>query len=472
MEVAGTAATNFAVQIILARLLLPEEFGIVAMVAIFVNISLVVAQAGLGEALVQAKSITRMDVSTVFCVNLAVSAIMTAALWWSAPTIAAWYAKPILQPVLRALAFAMTISAVGESWRKVLIRNLDFRSSSLASVPGMIAGGTVGIVMALLGYGVWSLVGQRLAQAVVTSGLLLYVSPIYPAWEFSWQSAKRLLPFGSGIAGTRLVTILFENLYIFIVGTVYSFSELGFFTRAQAFQQFPSNTMNQISNRVLFSVFSSIQDSRDRLRAGMRQALVMTVLLAFPLMTFVGVAAESIVIVLLTGKWLPCVPYMKLFAIYGCLYPIHVINLNVMFAMGKSKLVFGLSFAKNAITILALLATYRHGISAIIVGQIVVSVISVFINAHYNKRLLAYSASRQLADVAPYALASLSAGALAFSCNSWHLLSPLALLILQSVVFLSAYFMVCYSFQLDGLVETIDLARRLRHHNSDPLIRA
>ncbi len=239
----------------------------------------------------------------------------------------------------------------------------------------------------------------------------------------------------------------------------------------EAFQRLPSGTLTQISNRVLFSVFSSIQNSADRLREGMRQALVMTVLVAFPLMTLIGVAAKSIVLVTIKDKWLPCVPYLQLFAVIGCLYPLHAINLNVMFAMGKSRLVFGLSFVKNALTVATLLITYRHGITAIIYGQIVVSFFCLFVNAHYNKKLLRYSASHQLRDVSPYAITSIVAGSLAFGCNIiWPVVSPLSLLILQASVFSAAYLIMCYGLKLKAFCDTIDLVKNLRRHGTiDPI---
>ena len=472
VEVAGTALVSFVVQLVLARLLLPEEYGTVALVIIFVTISQVIVQAGLGEALVQTSELQRKDFSTVFHLNLVVSILLTLVLWVFAPWVSDWYDKPILAPVLRALSLTLTVSAIGEAPRRILIRNLDFRASSLASIPGVLVGGVVGIAMASGGMGVWSLVGQRLSQVAVTSGMILFVSPMRPGLEFSWQSARRLLPFGAGVAGSNLVTIIFDNLYVFIVGTVYSLTDLGFYSCAQAFQRLPSGTLTQVSNRVLFSVFSSIQDSTDRLREGMRQALVMTVLVAFPLMTFIGVAAKSIVLVTIKDKWLPCVPYLQLFAVIGCLYPLHTINLNVMFAMGKSRLVFGLSFVKNSLTVTTLLLTFRQGITAIICGQVAVSFFCLFVNAHYNKKLLQYSASHQLKDVAPYALASIVAGFLAFGCQvMWSMLSPLSILIVQAGIFFAGYLIMCYGLRLKALFEAIDLAKNLRQHGiNQPMV--
>ncbi len=189
VEVAGTALVSFVVQLVLARLLLPEEYGTVALVIIFVTISQVFAQAGLGEALVQTQELQRRDFSTVFYLNLGVSILLTMVLWLLAPWVGHWYDKPILETVLKALSLTLIVSAIGEAPRRILIRDLDFRSSSLASVPGVLAGGVIGIAMAVGGMGVWSIVAQRLSQVAVTSAMMMLVSPIRPGLEFSWQSA-------------------------------------------------------------------------------------------------------------------------------------------------------------------------------------------------------------------------------------------------------------------------------------------
>ena len=442
-EAAGLRIVQFVIGIILARLLMPSEFGLIGMLLIFMAVAQTFLDSGFGAALIQREEVTEKDISSIFFFNILVGFVVAGSLCGFAPWVAKFYSQPILTPLLRVLSVVIVINAFGLVQRILLTKAIDFKTQTKVTLIASVTSGTIGIVMAWRGYGVWSLATQQIASAATGVVLLYILSRWRPTLQFSLQSLQEMFGFGSKLLASGLLNTIFDNIYLIVIGKLFSPADLGYFTRAKNLQQLPSQTLSSMVSRVAFPVFSSIQQDRTLMKRGMKKALTALVLINFPLMIGLAVVARPLVLVLLTEKWLPCVPYLRLLCMVGLMFPLHLINLNVLTALGRSDLFLRLEIIKKALIVLNIAITWRWGIMAMITGQVFISLVSYYLNAYYNKSLLNYSIWEQIGDLYLYLINAILMGGVVHALVYLPIASPLYLLILQVVVGGMVYLIMC-----------------------------
>jgi O-antigen/teichoic acid export membrane protein len=391
----GQQGVAFFVQIVLARLLAPEQFGLIAMVIVFVAICQTIADAGFHEAIIQKKELDESLISTVFYTNLLLCAVLAALLWLCAPLISDFYEQPELISVLRVLCFALLIDGFSRIQLTLLQREMLFRKLATATLVSCVLSGIFAVTLAILGYGIWAIVGQLISQRLFVALLLWKQSHWRPKLVYSIPSLLEVLPFASRMFASNILNSVFKQLYLLVIGKVSSPVQLGYYQRANSFKLLASQTSNTLMSRITFPLFSKVQDDPKRLERGFVKASRLLVFLFFPVMAVMGAVAEPLIVTLIGEKWLPSVPYLQLLCVSGALHPVHAINLSVIKALGQAGLFLRLEIVKKCITIIVLMFTFRHGVYAIVLGQVGCSLIALCINGYYTERLVAVGYLRQ-----------------------------------------------------------------------------
>jgi len=455
----GQQGVQFVISIILARLLLPEEFGLIAMLTIFMAISQSLINSGFGQALIQKKNSTYVDECSIFYFNILVGFLAAGILCLAAPQIGIFYNQPLLPLLTYALSLNLVINSLGLVQTTLLTKRLDFKTQAKVSMSATVISGSIGVTMAFNGYGVWSLVVQSLSSNLLSTALLWSFNSWRPSMIFSFSALRQMFTFGSRLLAAGLLNTLFDNIYLVVIGKLFSPGVLGFYTRAYGLQQLPVANLSNIISRVTFPVFSSVQSDKDRLKRGVRETLSMLVLINFPMMIGLAVVANPLVRVLLTEKWLPCVPFLQLLCVVGMLYPLHVINLNVLNAQGRSDLFFRLEVVKKVLIVIVIIITYRWGIIAMIYGQIVTSIFSYFLNSYFTGKILNYPVVDQIADLMPSLIISLIMGTLIYSIKYLGITSSAILLLTQIITGIFSFFTICYLLRVPAFLKIIEIAK-------------
>jgi O-antigen/teichoic acid export membrane protein len=450
---------QFAIGILLARLLEPKEFGLLAMLTIFIAVSQALVDSGFGSALIQRKEATGADECSVFYFNVSIAAVLVVILYMAAPWIAVFYKQPQLTHLLRALSVVLVINSVSVVQNSLMVRRLDFKRQAVVAASSMMVSGIVAVLLAWRGYGVWSLVGQQVCASIVRTAMLWWLNPWRPHWVFSKHSLRDLFAFGSRMMASSLANRLFDNLISLVIGKAFSPVMLGFYNRAATLQDTASQSLAGIANRVTFPVFSQLQDDPGRMKRGLKKAMTTIAFVQFPLLIGLAVVAKPLVLVLLTEKWVRSAPYLQLLCFAGMFYPVHLLNLNVLLAMGRSDLFFRLEVIKRFLQLLAIIVTFKFGVLAMVWGQVATSFISLFINGYYTKRFIGYSIPEQIRDLAPYLVASAVMGAVVALVNFSAIQSSLAQLVFKIVIGVATYGILSCGLKLDALKEMGGFAR-------------
>jgi O-antigen/teichoic acid export membrane protein len=402
IERVGQQAIYFFITIIIARLLSPSDYGLVGMLAIFMAISSSLVDSGFSAALIQKKNATYKDFSTIFYFNIFISIILFSVLFFSAPFIAKFYNQPRLISLTQFMALNLIINSFGLIQNTIIIKSIDFKTQTKISLVSSIASGAIGIFLAYEGFGVWSLAVQGLTSNLIRTVLLWFFNSWRPTLEFSISSLRGLFSFGSKLLASGLLDQIFDNIYKLVIGKLFSATSLGYYSQAKRIQEIPVTNLTQMVQRVTYPVYSTIQDDTQRLKRGYRNTIKAIIFINFPLMLGLAITAEPLVKVLLTEKWLPVVPYLQLLCIYGFLYPLSAVNLNILKVKGRSDIFFYLEIVKKAVIAIAILITYRWGVLALVIGQVCTGIIAFFINIYYSGKLINYSIKEQLLDIFPY----------------------------------------------------------------------
>ena len=410
----GNQLTSFVVSVILARLLLPAEFGLVGMIAIFVAIGNVLLHGGMTQSLIRSHEIGEVDYSTVFYFNLLVSAVVYFLIYFLAPLIAEFYEQQILVRILRVYSFTFVISAFGAVQLAKLTREMNFRVQAITAVPAGLVGGVTGIYMAYSGYGVWSLVWSSIVTIAISTCHLWVYSKWTPTWIFDFSRFKEHFRFGYKLTLSGLLDRIFNNLFLVVIGKFFSPAQVGFYTRAETMKQLPVSNISSALNKVTFPLFATIQDDEVRLKRVYKKLMKMVLFVVAPTLVFMAVMAEPIFRLLFTEKWLPAVPYFQILCATGILYPLHAYNLNVLTVKGRSDLFLKLAIIKKGITVVVIIFTLQFGIYGLLYGQVLLSFLAFFINAHYTDKFINYSGWQQLKDTLPIIALALTCGGTVF----------------------------------------------------------
>lgn len=397
-------AVQLAVAIVLARLVSPAEFGTVALLALFLAVAGVMADGGLGTALIQRQDLTHTDESTVFWIQASLGGGLALCLWASAPLIASFFDEPILEPLTALTSLNVLLGALGGVHLALLIKSLDFRALLMIGVLATVLSGTVAVILARQGHGVWALAIQSVVLTGCTTAMLWLLSPWRPALTFSRASARGLFSFGGYMLAAHLTDTVFTRAYTLLLGKLHSVRELGYYVRADSTQQLPTSLLSHVVSRVTFPLFSEAAGDPARLRRGVRTAIRALMLLNVPMMLGTAAVADPLVSTLFGERWGPAAPILQVLCIAGVLLPLHVLNLNVLMAQGHARLVFRLELVKKSIGVLLLLAGALFGIMGVAWAYASFSVVAFGVNAHYTGRILDYGAWAQMRDVLPVGL--------------------------------------------------------------------
>ncbi|MBR6422503.1 lipopolysaccharide biosynthesis protein [bacterium] len=448
-ERTGAQAVAFLVEIVLARLLAPEAFGIIAIVTVFINVLQVFVDSGLGNALIQKKHADDLDFSSVFYFNMAVCIVLYGLMFAVAPLIADFYGMPDLTSVVRVLSLMLIISGVCNIQQAYVSRHLIFKRFFYSTLGGTVFAAVVGIAMAYNGFGVWAVVAQQLSRAA-SAALILWVTVKWrPKLLFSFERLKGLFSYGWKLLASALIEVGYRELRSLIIGKLYTTSDLAFYNRSTYFPRFIVSNINSSIDSVLLPTMSAEQDDRQRVRAMTRRAIKTSTYIIMPCMAGLAVCAEPLVRLLLTEKWLPCVPFLRIFCFTYAFYPIHTANLNAMKALGRSDLFLKLEIIKKILGLISVLATMWISVLAMAYSALAVSLCNQIVNSWPNRKLLDYKYGDQFKDMLPQIILSLGMGAVVY-CISFIGLDDILTLLIQ--VSLGAFLYVAGSklFKIDS----------------------
>lgn len=461
LERCGAQGVTLIVSIVLARLLDPKVYGTVALVTVFTTIMQIFVDSGMGNALIQKKDADDLDFSSVFYFNVCMCSVLYLIMFFAAPFIASFYKMPELTSVIRVLSFILVISGVKNVQQAYVSRHLMFKKFFFATLGGTIGAAVVGILMAYLGYGVWALVAQMLFNAIVDTIILWITVKWRPKKMFSFNRLKGLFSFGWKLLVSALLETIYNNLRQLIIGKVYTKDDLAFYNNGEKYPQYLVNNINAAIDSVLLPTMSNEQDHPERVKSMTRRAIKTATFIIMPLMVGFAVCARPIISLLLTDKWLPCVPYLRIFCISCAFWPIHTANLNAIKAMGRSDLFLKLEIIKKIIGIIAIVSTMWISVMALAYSMLAISFISQVVNAWPNKKLLNYSYSEQIKDILPQIGLSLLMGIIVYSLSFLHL-SALITLILQVPVGMIVYIIGSRFFHIESFEFIISVLKSFR----------
>ena len=447
-ERCGAQAVSFLVSIILARLLAPEDYGTVALVTVFTTILQVFVDSGMGTALIQKKDADDLDFSSVFFFFFAACLVLYAGLFLAAPSIALFYVDPALTALVRALSLTVVVSGVRNIQQSYVSRHLLFKRFFFSTIGSTLASAVVGIAMAYAGFGVWALVGQSLSNVVTGTIILWATVPWRPRRMFSWQRLKGLLSFGWKLLVSSLLDTGYNNLRSLIIGKLYSSADLAYYNQGDKLPNLVITNINTSIDSVLLPTMANEQDDPARVRSMTRRAIKTSTYVMAPLMMGLAACAEPLVRLMLTEKWLPCVPYLRIFCITYMFWPIHTANLNAIKALGRSDLFLKLEIVKKAVGLVLLLCTMRHGVMAMAYSLLLSSVLSQIINAWPNRKLLRYHYLNQLADILPALLLAYTMGLVVY-CVQYLGWGDLPTLCVQIPAGAAMYSLLSVTFRLE-----------------------
>lgn len=405
-ERCGAQVVQLIVQIILARLLLPEDYGVVAIVTIFISIASVFIQSGFNTALIQKKQVNNTDYSSVLYLSLVVALIIYIILYFTAPIIADFYDQDILVSVLRVLSLNLFTGAILSIYHAIIARKMEFKKNFFCSLISIVISGILGIILAYKNFGVWALVFQQLISNTLLVLVFMFVIRWKPKLTFSFKRVKSLFSYGWKLLCSSLIENIYGNLYDLVIGKKYSTSALAYYNKGKTFPYLVINNINTSISTVLLPAMSANQDDKQIVKNMTRRSITIGSYLIFPLMFGLAAVAKPLVSILLTDKWLECVPFLQILCFSYAFYPIHTANLQAINSIGRSDIFLKLEIIKKVVGITILIITIPLGLYAMALGQILMSLISTFINAFPNRKLLDYRYTEQLKDIFPSLLIS------------------------------------------------------------------
>lgn len=450
---------QFIINILMARLLLPSDYGMIGMLAVFLQISQTFIDSGFSDALVQKKDRTETDLSTVFYFNIIISVLLYILLFIGAPYIAQFYRMPELTLVTRVIMLNLIFSSFAAVPKTILTIRIDFKSQSKISLISAIISGIVGITMAYKGLGVWALVIQSLLNASLTVLLFFYYIHWRPLKVFSKESFQRLFSFGSKLLFSRLIHALYYNLYSLVIGRKYSSAELGYYTRAEQFAILPSSNINAIISRVTFPILSNIQDDNVRLASAYRKYIKLASYLIFPLMVGLAAVAQPLVLLLLTEKWMMAAVLLQILCFDWMFDHLSIINLNLLYVKGRSDWALRMEIIKKTIATLILFASIPFGIEGMCWGRVLYSLIAAYLNSYYTKSLIGLSFMEQVKDIYPSLLLALFMGGVVF-ISIGFITHPALQLLAGILIGSSCYLFISYWLHFEALHEILSMLKR------------
>ncbi|MCY0970997.1 lipopolysaccharide biosynthesis protein [Chryseobacterium wangxinyae] len=456
----GVQAIQFGVSLILARLISPEEFGLIGMITIFISLGSILFDGGLTSSLIRTQAVEDIDYSTVFIFNIIASFIIYLIIFLCAPLISAFFKQTLLTDILRVYSLTFIISSFASVQNTKLTKELKFKILAISALPGIIVGSFVGIVLALQDFGVWALVYSFLVQALITTITLWIISKWKPSLQFSKNKFKQHFLYGSKLTMSGILDVVFTNIYQVIIGKFYTPAQVGFYTRANTLMMLPVGNISSALNKVVFPLFSQLQDDLPRLRNLYKRIMIAVIFVVSPIIVVMAVLAKPLITLLFGDKWLPVVPIFQIIAVTGILYPLHLYNLLILQIRGKSGLFLKLEIAKKILMVLVIAATITSGLDVLLWGLVVFSFLALLINTYYAGIELNYSGIQQMQDIFPIFVLSAAMGLVIFSIEYFFDLNNLLQVIIGFLVGTFFYLAVGKLFKFDSLTEFINIIKR------------
>lgn len=431
-ERCGAQLVTFVVSVVLARLLDPKDYGTIALVTVFTTILQVFVDSGLGTALIQKKDADDLDFSSVFYFNFMVCMILYAGMFIAAPYIAMFYKDTTLTPVIRVISLTIVISGVKGIQQAYVSKNMLFKRFFFSTIGGTIFSAVLGIAMAYMGFGVWALVAQQLSNTAIDTLILWLTVKWRPKKMFSFERLKSLFSFGWKLLVSSLLDTAYNNLRNLIIGKLYSSSDLAFYNQGDKFPKVIVTNINTSIDSVLLPTMSMEQDDPERIKQMTRRAIKTSTYVMAPLMMGLAFCAEPVVRLILTDKWIPCIPFLRIFCITYMFWPVHTANLNAINAMGRSDWFLRLEIVKKIVGLIILLSTMWFGVMAMAYSLLLSSVLSQIINSWPNRKLLGYGYLEQVRDFAPGILLAVAMGICVYFIG--YLSLPMGMILLLQII--------------------------------------
>ena len=445
---------QFIIGIILARLVAPKEFGLIGMITIFIAISHTFIEGGFMKGLIRKTNVSDVDYSTAFFYNLAVGCLLYLILFLSAEVIARFYSEPELKALIRVLGINLIIGSFTIVQSAILIRRIDFKMSAKIKVTSAIVSGSIAIYLAYQGFGVWSLVFRVVLERLFTAILLWFWNSFFPSLVFSIASFKELFGYGSKLLISGLIHVIFTNIYLVIIGKFFSPAELGYYVRADKFNNFTPVIMTNIIATVTFPVFSQMRHNIIDLKAAYKRMLKTTMLWSFCLSIGMVVVAEPMILSLIGEVWKPSIIYLQMLCFIGMIYPLSALNLNVINVFGRSDLFLKLEVIKKILTIPIIFIGIIWGIKAMILGMWVNTLFGYYLNSYYSGLFINYPIREQLRDIIPSLLFAMFMGVFVALTGYFLPLGNLAKLIIQVTTGILIVYVVGELIKFDAFIYT------------------
>ena len=457
-ERVGAELVSFVVSIILARILAPTDYGTIALMNVFISILGVFVNAGLGNALIQKKDADDTDFSSVFYANILFCLTLYGLLFFAAPLISQFYNTPAMTPMIRVLGLTLVISGVKNVQTAYVSRTMQFKRFFFATLGGTIGAAVIGIWMAYHGYGAWALIMQGLFNNAVDTIILWITVKWRPKKLFSFERLKGLFSYGWKLLASGLLDTVYNNLRSLIIGKKYTSEDLAFYNRGNGWPSLFVSNINSSIDSVLLPTMSRAQDEPETVKGMTRRAIKTSTYMIAPMMMGLAFVGEPLVRLILTEKWLPSVPYMRIFCITYMFYPIHTANLNAIKAMGRSDLFLKLEIVKKIMGLTVLLITMWHGVMVMAYSLLLTSVLSQIINSWPNKKLLNYPYSEQLKDILPGILLATGMGLIVYAVQFLGL-NDIVTLIIQVPLGAAVYIAGSKLFHLESFEYVLGMVK-------------
>ena len=454
---------SFIVSLILARLLMPEEFGLIALISVFISIGKSLMDVGLNQSLIRSSNVNKEDFDTVFIFNLVGSITIYILIFLVAPLISDFYHQPLLTKIVRVYSLVIVINAFDVIQTTQLVKNLKFKTQMKISVPSLIIGGTTGITLAYNGFGVWSLVWSGIVQSATAAIQLWFWSDWRPSLNFSKEKFKEHFHFGYKLTLSSLLDTLFNNVYTILIGKFFAPAMVGFYNRADTLKQLPVTNIGSILNKVTFPLFSKVQHDDVVLKNLYKKLMQLVIYIVAPIILFMSALAEPLFRFLFTEKWLPAVPYFQILCWNGILYPIHSYNLNILKVKGRSDLFLKLEIIKKITISLMIIVSFQFGIYGLLYSSVIFSFVGFFINTYYSGRFINYKSWEQIKDIFPtILLATVCAVLIYFFDRNFQTFFhyDFLRLIIASFFGLIIYISISLAFKIQSLFELINIIKR------------
>ena len=459
LERISSQLVSFIISIVLARILMPDDYGVIAIILVFINLANVIIDGGLNTALVQKKEADQTDFSTIFWFCLLVAFVLYGVLFVGAPIVSKFYNNTILTPTLRVLGLSVFFNSFNSIQRAYVSRHMLFRKLFIANGVAIVLSGVIGIVMAYRGYGVWALVCQTLTSSIFCCLFMWYAISWRPTFEFSKNKFLGLFDYGWKIFATNFIIALYGDIRSIFIGKIYQPSALAYFDRGRSMPQLIMSNLITTLNAVLLPAFSVEQDNNTRVKQMMRRTVQVSYLFIAPLLVGLFCASKEIVIVLLTEKWLPAVPFLQIFCIAFFLMPIQNVNITAIQSLGYSGITLKLEIIKKIIEAIILVVSFLINVYAVAWGIVVYNIICIIINLSPSKRLVDYGVVEQLKDVFPTLVAAIIMGVIVYLCELLPLCN-LLILFIQIIVGSFVYYILCKLFKLDSFSYVLEYVRK------------